>query len=126
MYIDKNKRRVSASKSVRSRRPVKAADETEDMEMNVDEVDEVNVEDTDLLFEAEDVAQLLAEVTGEPIDVTVNDDGESVVFAVGDDEFTVQAEGDEEVLETSRRVLKGKKSVKASTDRPVGRRFSRK
>ena len=126
MYIDKNKRRVSASKSVRSRRPVKAADETEDMEMNVDEVDEVNVEDTDLLFEAEDVAQLLAEVTGEPIDVTVNDDGESVVFAVGDNEFTVQAEGDEEVLETSRRVLKGKKSVKASTARPVGRRFSRK
>lgn len=126
MYIDKNKRRVSASKSVRSRRPVKAADETEDMEMNVDEVDEVNVEDTDLLFEAEDVAQLLAEVTGEPIDVTVNDDGESVVFAVGDNEFTVQAEGDEEVLETSRRVLKGKKSVKASTERPVGRRFSRK
>lgn len=123
MYIDKNKRRVSASKSVRSRRPVKAADETEDMEM---EVDEVNVEDTDLLFEAEDVAQLLAEVTGEPIDVTVNDDGESVVFAVGDNEFTVQAEGDEEVLETSRRALKGKKSVKASTDRPVGRRFSRK
>lgn len=123
MYIDKNKRRVSASKSVRSRRPVKAADETEDMEM---EVDEVNVEDTDLLFEAEDVAQLLAEVTGEPIDVTVNDDGESVVFAVGDNEFTVQAEGDEEVLETSRRALKGKKSVKASTERPVGRRFSRK
>lgn len=123
MYIDKNKRRVSASKSVRARRPVKAADETEDMEMDVDEV---NVEDTDLLFEAEDVAQLLAEVTGEPIDVTVNDDGESVVFAVGDNEFTVQAEGDEEVLETSRRVLKGKKSVKASTDRPVGRRFSRK
>lgn len=126
MYIDKNKRRVSASKSVRSRRPVKAADETEDMDMDVDEVDEVNVEDTDLLFEAEDVAQLLAEVTGEPIDVTVNDDGESVVFAVGDNEFTVQAEGDEEVLETSRRMLKGKKSVKASTDRPVGRRFSRK
>lgn len=126
MYIDKNKRRVSASKSVRSRRPVKAADETEDMEMNVDEVDEVNVEDTDLLFEAEDVAQLLAEVTGEPIDVTVNDDGESVVFAVGDDEFTVQAEGDEEVLETSCRALKGKKSVKASTKRPVGRRFRRK
>lgn len=123
MYIDKNKRRVSASKSVRARRPVKAADETEDMEMDVDEV---NVEDTDLLFEAEDVAQLLAEVTGEPIDVTVNDDGESVVFAVGDNEFTVQAEGDEEVLETSRRVLKGKKSVKASTDSPVGRRFSRK
>lgn len=125
MYIDKNKRRVSASKSIRPRRPVKAADETEDEDMDM-EVDEVNVEDTDLLFEAEDVAQLLAEVTGEPIDVTVNDDGESVVFAVGDDEFTVQAEGDEEVLETSRRALKGKKSVKASTKRPVGRRFRRK
>lgn len=80
--------------------------------------DEINVapEATDLLFEAEDVAELVAEVTGEVVDVTA--DGDEVVFAVGEgeaaEEFTVTAEGDEEILETSRRALKGKRTVAAS------------
>lgn len=112
MFIDK-KRRIAA------------AEETEDMEVEefVDEepTGEVTVEETDLLFEAEDVAQLIAEVTGESVDVTVNDDGESVDFAVGKDVYTVQAEGDEEILETSSRALKNKKAVAASSRgrRPV-------
>ena len=46
---------------------------------------DVDPEATDLLFETEDVAELVAEVTGEPVEVTVEDD--SVKFAVGDDEF---------------------------------------
>lgn len=120
MYIDKTtKRRVAANRSVKSRRPIRAAEEDEMIE-------DMSYEDTDLLFEAEDVAQLLAEVTGEAIDVTVNDDGESVIFSVGDEEYTVEAEGDEEVLESCRRDIRGKKSVKASTNRPVGRRFARR
>ena len=72
----------------------------------------VEPEASDLLFEAEDVAELVAEITGEDVEVTA-DEG-SVVFAVGEDEYTVEAEGDEEVLEAVRRPLKNKKAVKAS------------
>lgn len=80
--------------------------------------DEVTVapEATDLLFEAEDVAELVAEVTGEVVDVTA--DGDEVVFAVGEgedaEEFTVTADGDEEVLESVRKPFKGKRTVSAS------------
>lgn len=76
---------------------------------------DVAPEATELLFEAEDVAELVAEVTGEPVDVTSEED--SVVFAVGGDEFTVEAEGSEEVLESVRRPMKGKRKVSASTNR---------
>jgi len=104
MRIDKN-------------RKVTAADEPMEQEM----LDEVDAVDTDLLFEASDVAELLAEVTGEAVDVTVQDDGESVDFAIGEDVFTIKAEGDEEILETSRRSLRGKKPVAASR-RPAASR----
>ena len=72
----------------------------------------VEPEASDLLFEAEDVAELVAEITDEDVEVTADQD--SVVFAVGDDEYTVEAEGDEEVLEAVRRPLRNKKAVKAS------------
>ena len=75
---------------------------------------DVDPEATDLLFEAEDVAELVAEVTGQSVEVTVDDD-DSVTFAVGEDEFTVAPEGNEEVLEASRKVLRGKKRVAASS-----------
>lgn len=70
-------------------------------------------EASDLLFEAEDVAELVAEITGEPVEVTADDT--TVVFAVGEDEYTVEADGDEEILETSRRNFRGKRTVAAST-----------
>jgi hypothetical protein len=84
--------------------------------------DEVNVapEATDLLFEAEDVAELVAEVTGEPVEVDAEES--TVTFTVGEDQFTVEAEGDEEVLESVRRPLKNKRTVSATTRRPVGKR----
>jgi hypothetical protein len=75
------------------------------------------------VFEAEDVAQLVAEVTGE--DVEVEADENSVVFTVGDYDYTVEPEGTEEILEASTKVLRGKKPVSASsrTRRPgVGTR----
>lgn len=72
-------------------------------------------EASDLLFEAEDVAELVAEVTGAPVEVTADDT--TVVFTVGEDEYTVEAEGDEEILETSRRTFRGKRTVAASTHR---------
>lgn len=80
----------------------------------VDQGGEVEVapEATELLFEAEDVAELVAEVTGQAVEVSVNDD-DTVDFVVGDDTYTVSADGDEELLEASTRVLK--KGVKAST-----------
>lgn len=84
---------------------------------------DVAPEATDLLFEAEDVAELVAEVTGNEVAVTVDDD--VVTFEVGDDVYTVEAEGDEEILEATRRPLRNKKSVKASKvmkRRPAKRR----
>lgn len=75
----------------------------------------VDPQATDLLFEAEDVAELVAEVTGQPVEVTVEDD--FVTFAVGEDEYTIEAEGDEEILESSRKALKNKRRVSASTRR---------
>ena len=108
------------------KRRIVAEDEIMDQEMD-DVVDEggagaveVAPEATDLLFEAEDVAELVAEVTGEAVEVTVDDD--AVTFAIGDDEFTVEAEGDEEILEASRKVLRGKRRVSASTSRRVASR----
>lgn len=77
---------------------------------------EVDVEATDLMFEAEDVAELVAEITGEDVEVTA--DETTVEFAVGDDVYVVEAEGDEEIVEMSSRVLRGsKKPVSASTRR---------
>lgn len=72
-------------------------------------------EASDLLFEAEDVADLVAEVTGSPVDVTADDT--TVTFAVGEDEYTVEADGDEEILETSRMNFRRKRTVSASTKR---------
>ena len=127
---------VKASKSVVRRRNIKADEMIED-----EVVDDVPVEDdvpdapeeggevdvapeaTDLLFEAEDVAELVAEVTGEEVAVTVDDD--SVSFEVGEDVFTVEPEGDEEILEATKKPLRNKKSVKASKvikRRPAKRR----
>lgn len=79
---------------------------------DVDGETTVAPEASDLLFEAEDVAELVAEVTGEPVDVTADDD--AVTFAVGEDEYTVEAEGDEEILEAVRKPLRNKKTVAAS------------
>ena len=97
------------------KRKITAADE-----VDVDAMDtgaEVAPEAADLLFEAEDVAELVAEVTGEPVEVSADDDGSTVTFAVGDDEFTVEAEGDEEILQSVRKTLRGKRPVSASTNR---------
>lgn len=88
------------------------AEEVPEEEAEAEAEVEVAPEATDLLFEAEDVAELVAEVTGQEVAVTVDDD--SVQFEVGEDVFTVEPEGDEEILEATKKPLKGKKSVKAS------------
>lgn len=100
MMIQRRSRRISASEDV-DNQAVGGAD--------------VAPEATDLLFEAEDVAELVAEVTGEAVEVTAEDD--QVTFSVGEDEYTVEAEGNEEILESVRRPMRGKRTVAASTRR---------
>ena len=122
------RRPVSASRAAMRRRSIKADEEFEDIPEDfdapadlgdVDEVAEVSVDEaaTELLFEAEDVAELIAEVTDAPVDVTVDD--EQVIFTVGDDEYTVTPEGDEEIVEESKRIRRSAKSVKAGTRVPA-------
>lgn len=110
---------VRASRYTRPARAIKAEDEiVDETEGGAAEADVVvDPEATDLLFEVEDVAELVAEVTGQEVEVTADEN--QVTFAVGEDSFIVEAEGDEEILESSTRVLKGKKTVKASTRRPA-------
>lgn len=85
----------------------------------MDQGAEVNVEEMDVLFEASDVAELIAEVTGDSVEVTTDEDSGDVIFAVGEDEYTVTPEEDTEILESTRRTLRGKKPVSASTRRPA-------
>lgn len=81
---------------------------------------EIADEAAELLFEVEEVAELISNVTGEDVEVTT--DGDTAEFAVGDEVFTVEAEGTEEVLESSR-IRKSAKRVSASAraKRPMGR-----
>lgn len=74
---------------------------------------EVAEEATELLLETEDAAQLIAEITGEDVEVSVDEN--SVIFTVGDEEYTCEAEGNEEILEASMRARKGMRKVSASS-----------
>lgn len=127
-------RRPVRASQVAMRKAVKADDEIEDVDIDVEDFDdgadvevdidapgEVTVDEaaTELLFEAEDVAELVAEVTGEAVDVTV-DDG-MVTFAIGEDEYTVTPEGDEEIVEESKRIRRSAKAVKAGRKIPARR-----
>ena len=85
---------------IRSKKKIVADDEI--MEQSVDQVaDDVDVEPSaaEMLFEAEDVADILAEVTGQPITVEVADDASQCVIGVGEDEFTIDAEDAEQINE---------------------------
>jgi len=126
MLIQKksSKKVVKASNRKATRRAVRASEEFEE-DVDVTEGEgavDVADEAADLLFEAEDVAELVAEVTGEDVAVTADED--TVVFEIGNDEFVVEAEGTEEILESTR--TRGKKSVKASRRAPRARRTVRR
>jgi seryl-tRNA synthetase len=90
----------------------------------------------DLLFEVEDVAQVIAEITGADVEVTA-DSGE-VTFDIADenyDSITIEAEGDEEIVEESVRAKKNTRTVSASrrkvtasmnrTKKPIGKTVKR-
>lgn len=107
-----------------AKRAVRANEEVVEDEIIEDADVEVAPEASDLLFEAEDVAELIAEVTGQDVEVTADED--AVTFAVGEDEFVVEAEGEEEILESTKRPLRGKAPVKASKRAALKRRTSRR
>lgn len=120
MFIQKKGTRVVANDEFVEEEVVDdVADEmVDDAEMEEETEVIVDPEATDLLFEAEDVAELLAEATGEAVEVTVDDD--IVEFAIGDVVLTAEAEGDEEVLEAcTKKVMKGKRTVAASKKAPA-------
>lgn len=112
-----------------NRRMIRSDEEIDDIEMDdIDLPDEdIDVEDEiqeeEILFEASDVAEILAEVTDEPVDYTVDDETTEVTFTVGDDEITVTPEGTEEVVEESTRV-RGRK-IAASRKVRASRRARR-
>lgn len=110
MYIQKKSRKVTAAEDI-------DVEDVEDVDVDVED-DYVETEvapgAADILFEADDVAQLVAEVTGQPVEVDADEEGSVVTFSVGEDVFTVEPEGDEEVLESCGRKMRDKKPVKAS------------
>lgn len=117
MYIQK--KRIYADEELMDEEMIDVDAPVDDMPAEGGEA-VVDPEAAELLFEAEDVAELVAEVAGAPVEVTVDD--EVVTFTVGEDEFVVEPEGDEEVLEASRRAFRGKRVVKASSRKPAARR----
>ena len=121
----------SAKRPVRASRKAIRADEdfVEDEIIDAPEADDDvadfgddEVVEEEILFEASDVAEVLAEVTGEPVDYTVDDETTEVTFTVGDDEVTVTPEGDEEVVEESTRV-RGRK-IAASKAKRAARKIA--
>lgn len=81
---------------------------------------EVAPEAAELLFEASDVAEVIAEITGQDVEVEAEDT--TVTFIVGEDEVTCEAEESDETVESSVKIRRaGRKSVAASTRtrRPV-------
>lgn len=109
---------------------------------------DVTPEANEVLFQADDVADVLAEVTGEDVSADIADEETGAVeFTIGDPEdgesYIVEPEGDEEVVETSTKTPARKRAVKASarprktasrkapvkasnTTKPAGRRVVRR
>ena len=106
MYIQKG--------NMNRRRRIRAGEEVDTT------VETVAPEDTEVLFEVQDVAELLSEVTDKEVETSTNEDGD-VVFSIGDDDYTVTPEEDAEILESSRKQLRGKRTVRASRNIPSRR-----
>ena len=111
-----------ATRPVRANRRMIRSDEDIDTPPVDDEIidDEIDTpedapaEEAELLFEAADVAEVLSEYSGEPVDYTVDDETTEVTFTIGDDEITITPEGDEEVVEESSRIRRSARRVAAS------------
>ena len=60
------------------------------------------------------MAEEFVDVAPEATDLLFEAEEDVVTFTVGEDEFQVIAEGDEEILEAVRKPMAGKKAVKSS------------
>ena len=115
------RRPVRASRAALRRRAIRADEEIEEIDAPIDDMPDMPIDDeasvsvddaaSELLFEAEDVAELVSEVAGLPVDVTVDED--EVTFTVGEDEYTVTPDGNEEIVEESKRMRRSARSVRA-------------
>ena len=113
MYVQKTKKKtVAAAKVSTFKKRIAANEETE-------------LETSGLLFEADDVAELLAEIFDEEITAEVSEDGSSVTFTIPDGEggfedFHVDAEGAGEIeeIEDLDEGEEGGESVKSSKTLP--------
>lgn len=125
---------VRTTKSSLRRRNIRAAEDT-DVEEEEQEAPEAPVVEEGFMFDPEDVADLLSEVTDEDVDVSIDDEENSVVFTVGEDEYTLEPDNSE-VLEMTRmpkRVRKVNASRRApartrrvvASSRPVNRTANR-
>ena len=113
-------------KSAYSRRPatkpVKSAEEIEDVE-----VEELELEPNDLLLTVEDAAELVAQVATDIADEEIEvkteiaDDAESVDFIVGDQTYTAIPEDTDDIV-VSAKLLKGKVKITASKKTAPARR----
>lgn len=112
--VKKPMRGVSAASAKATRSRVACVKAAEDMEDIEEPIVDVAPEVTDILFETEDVAELLAEVTDSEVVAEIDEDSDAIVFTVDGDEYIVEPDGDEEILEAVRRPFNDKKSVKAS------------
>lgn len=125
---------VSASREMAKRRAVKS---DEDIDISEEELDipadaegdagaiDIDPAASELLFETEDVANIIAEFTGDDVEVTVDDEGDgAVTFAAGENEITVTPDGDEEVVESSSKLRRARRVSAArrmSARRPARR-----
>lgn len=99
MFIQKKDRRVTAGEEV-----------------------DVTPEASEILFQADDVADVIAEVTGEDVSADIADEETGAVeFTVGDpdngDSYIVEPDGDEEEVESATKCASRKRAVKSSTNR---------
>lgn len=81
---------------------------------------------SDFVFDADDVAELVADVTGEDVEVGVSEDGESVEFSVGDEMFICSGEPADESVESASKIGRRKKRVSASSNGRTVRRIPRR
>lgn len=107
---------IKSSKTRRSARRIVAEDEVQTGgNINVDP------EATELVFETQDVAELIAEVTGNDVEVVADEN--EITFTVGDTDYTIESEGDEEVLEAST-AIRRRNAIRANTQRNGRRNVS--
>ncbi len=80
---------------------------------------------SDFVFDTNDVAELVADVTGEDVEVGVSEDGESVEFSVGDEVFICSGELSDEPIKSASKIGCRKKRVSASANSRTVRRIPR-